>query len=655
MSKRDIGTDKTKLALLAKMAMKRFLKTKGKEESLSLVLNTSNVTHFEENSLHKISLASLENRQHFYTSIIAHSPGKKTVIDTLIDNREYENLGITEFFDKKNIFEKSINIEPFKDLRKKVKRNTATKNEKEILSLCEKYKIVFGIRKDVYETNESGDIVYHSGERKIKSKGGAIVVAISSPTMAVSKFDYDEVVKISPDVVKKYWGVQTLAFLNSKEDGKDARKLVSNLLNYMENADISDLHMGQSDDESYFITARQHTKIINVNDENNEPIRYATSKANNISNMLRQMANIDTESKDLATNGVLCADLATGRRTFRLNVFKTVNNNERGFSFSLRKLSKEEELKTLQELNYLEIVITAIEYLLQKEDGMTIISGKTNSGKTTLLVAMLKILRDRYNKRIARMGNPIEIPLDNTIMVDTSHYGSNEELEIDDNNKIVQYVLKQFLRHDPDVTVSEEVRSSAERKIALELAERGHLTLVTSHAKTHELAVKSFLDVPGVKMSDVGSVLNGGINQKLILKPCKHCEDWSDVAALDCEVCGGSRASGVLPVCDIVVYTNVGIDDNILDTDTLVQENKAFRIDKDYIISCYKELGVIDKDSEVTFVGDTDSGKMLIEKFAKEVNQKVLKKKESVFLKNSFSNNIQENHDNLKTSGSGVA
>lgn len=605
MAKNDIPNNSkgnARIALLAQKAITKFL-TKNSSDDLGIVLNTTEVTHLDH-AVGKISLESLESRQHFYTSALSYSSGSKKVINTLV-NGKYDNFNITDVFWTQKDFEKDINIEPFKDLRKKVKKGTADFREIKLLALCEKYKMVFGIRKNVYLTNKEGDALYKDGEKQLKVKGGAAIIAISHPTMAISSFEYDEIVMITPDVTKKYWGMQTLTFLNNQDETKDARKMVKNLLNYMENADISDLHMGQSDDESYFITARQHTKIIPIKDENNESIQYPTARAMNIINMLIRMGNKDTESKSFAKNAILSEDLDNGRRGFRLNVLSTVNSNERGHSFSLRRLSKEDELKSPEDLNYMRIAIDAIIYLLQSEDGLIIISGKTNSGKTTLLTAMLKILRDDLERRITRMGNPIEIPLDNTIMVDVSHYGSDENKEIGSDGSIVEYILGQFLRHDPDVTVAEEVRYDHERKVALDLAERGHLTLLSSHAKNIELSIKAFLDMKGVTMSYLNSLMKGCINQKLILKPCK-CTRSPEILPADCDICGGSEASGVLPVYDIVVYTNLGMDDNILDTQKILNEGKGFGITKEDCLNFYKKTGILKADSDIIYVGDND-------------------------------------------------
>ena len=257
----------------------------------------------------------------------------------------------------------------------------------------------------------------------------------------------------------------------------------------------------------------------------------------------------------------------------------------------------------------MKIAIVLLTYLTKQEDKLIIVSGKTNSGKTTLLTALLKMIRDLYNRRIVRLGNPIEIPLENTVMVNASGYGNDESKEITGDGSIVEYILSQFMRHDPDVTVAEEVRHDYERKVALEMADKGHLTLVSSHATTLEISIKQFLDMESVSMSHFNSLIGGCVNQKLILKPCS-CTYNDKVLTKDCEKCGGSGASGVLPVCDIIVYTSVGMDDNILDTQKLLDEKKAFGITKENCISYYKRQGLLPSGVDVVFVGD---GKSLTE------------------------------------------
>lgn len=596
---------KRKAALLAKKIISTFLRTKGEKYEghieESLYGHATNID-FSQNKEKKISLKTLGDKQNFILSL-EHNIGRQVLINTVLGD-EATPLGISKYYQTLDEFEKEINIEPFKDLRRKVKSNTANKEQKFLLGLCEEFNILFGIEKDAYELDAHGEMVYEDGEKKLKVKGGSLVLAYTSPSMAISHFEFDKVVMISPDIIKHFWGVSNIGFLNNKGEEFDPKRIVMKLLNFMESNNISDLHMGQSDADSYFFTARQHTKKIDIKDDDGELARYSSTKARNIINQLKNMAGKDTQGADFATNGLISQDLTNGRRNFRLNVFNTVYSNIRGNSFSLRRLSKEDELKSLQELNYMQVAIDLIIAVLEMNvAGLVLISGPTNSGKSTLLAALLVILRDMMNRRVVRMENPIEIDLGDIPTVDFSHY-EKEVLTRRD-------ILDEFMRHDPDVTAIGEARKIEELLGALLLADEGHLTLLTNHAKSVEKAIKRFLDIPEVSKSDFNSLLKMNINQHLLLQPCPKCKHLTPIEANGCKKCGGSQAIGVLPVFDLIIYLNVGIYDDILDTQKLIDENKAVGIMKSDVIKYYQDKGLLDENDAIVFLDEKNNAALL--------------------------------------------
>lgn len=588
-----------------KLVIKKFINTGGKKGEIELGVSQKSTNLNLKKQ--KISLEHLEDRKLYYSSSLNYSPSKPIVINTMIENDKYDNFGIKKVYKDKKAFENAVNIAPFKDLRKKYNLGKANAEERIIFETCRDFSLVFGVTKDVFK-EENDATFYSADEKEIIEEGGKLIVATSRPTMALSKLNYDEIVLITTDVLSAYWGIDSLSYFNSKDLEGDYRKKVMFLLNYMEKGDISDLHMAQADDESYFLGARRHTKIIDVKDEDGSEVRYNVSKAKNTANMLLQMGGGDTESTDLAKNIVLTADTIKGRRNFRLNILSTLNNNERGFSFSLRRLPKDEEIKSLEKLNYMRIAINLLIYMVSHNKGLITISGKTNSGKSTLGAALVKILRDDFegSKIIVRVGSPIEINLDKTIMVDSTHYGQNEQDEINDDNSANKYILKNIKRHDPDVVCIEETRSDNERRVAVECATSGWLTILTTHAGTAEECVSDFLKI--VDKTTLNSIYLGNVSKSMILKPCKKCKDKDNNEKKSCEVCGGSGTSGVLPVYDLIVYVNVGLEDDLMNTDKLVEENKALRISKADCITYYENKGLINKNQEVIYVSDIGDG-----------------------------------------------
>lgn len=173
------------------------------------------------------------------------------------------------------------------------------------------------------------------------------------------------------------------------------------------------------------------------------------------------------------------------------------------------------------------------------------------------------------------------------------------------NPLTLKAALKNVLSQDPDVTLVGEARDNEELEAAFELARMGHLALVTVHSSSNETAVDRFVACDKIDRIEFNDKLRMAINQHLTLKVCRHCEEWEDKLKFQCPSCGGSGATGVLPVYDLIVYFNTDKNDDLSDTKKLEDEGKAFRITKKDVLEYYMDLGYINN-VEDSAVFDTD-------------------------------------------------
>ena len=158
-----------------------------------------------------------------------------------------------------------------------------------------------------------------------------------------------------------------------------------------------------------------------------------------------------------------------------------------------------ESLTEYQDFNNLMLELT------RQKTGMITICGKTGSGKTTTLYAMIDKLIEDNDKNIITIEDPIEIRKNGCLQIQL-----NELIGLD-----YATILKQILRHDPDVIMIGEIRDEKVAKIAMTCALTGHLVLTTLHASSPYLALKRLMNL-NVSAFDLSDVLHASISLDLV-------------------------------------------------------------------------------------------------------------------------------------------
>ncbi len=111
--------------------------------------------------------------------------------------------------------------------------------------------------------------------------------------------------------------------------------------------------------------------------------------------------------------------------------------------------------------------------------GLILVTGKTNSGKTTTLNALINDINETQNKKILTLENPIEYKHTSkkSIIVQKEIGRGRDSLSFSDG-------VKNSLREDCDIVVVGEIRDKQTMEAAIETAESGHLVIGTLHTKS---------------------------------------------------------------------------------------------------------------------------------------------------------------------------
>jgi twitching motility protein PilU len=162
---------------------------------------------------------------------------------------------------------------------------------------------------------------------------------------------------------------------------------------------------------------------------------------------------------------------------FRVNIFRQRGN----FGMVLRQIKI--YIKTIDELGLPQIFKT----LAMTKRGLVLVAGRTGSGKSTTLAAIIDYRNSNATGHIVTIEDPIEfvhmhkmsIVTQREIGIDTHGYGS---------------ALKHTLRQAPDVILIGEIRDVETMEAAIDYAETGHLCLGTIHANNANQAIERIMN-----------------------------------------------------------------------------------------------------------------------------------------------------------------
>ena len=162
---------------------------------------------------------------------------------------------------------------------------------------------------------------------------------------------------------------------------------------------------------------------------------------------------------------------------FRVNIFR-----QRGY-FGLVMRQIKVYIRTIDDLGLPQIFKT----LALVKRGLVLVAGRTGSGKSTTLAAIIDHRNSNATGHIVTIEDPIEfvhshkmsIITQREIGIDTHGYGS---------------ALKHTLRQAPDVILIGEIRDVETMEAAVDYAETGHLCLGTIHANNANQAIERVMN-----------------------------------------------------------------------------------------------------------------------------------------------------------------
>lgn len=202
--------------------------------------------------------------------------------------------------------------------------------------------------------------------------------------------------------------------------------------------------------------------------------------------------------------------------------------------------------------------------LVERPQGILLVTGPTGSGKTTTLYAALSHINSE-DRNITTVEDPVEYKLEGISQVQTD----------DRAGRTFSSVLRALLRQDPDVIMVGEMRDVETSTIAMQASLTGHLVLSTLHTN-NTVATLTRLRNLGIPAYLIASTINGIVAQRLVRTICPDCKvpdtpEGQDLERLDlaqvsvsdarfwkgggCEKCGDTGFRGRTAVYEILTMT----------------------------------------------------------------------------------------------------
>ena len=208
---------------------------------------------------------------------------------------------------------------------------------------------------------------------------------------------------------------------------------------------------------------------------------------------------------------------------------------ERNKKFSLAHYPMPEEAKGL------------LRMVLERWQGLILVTGPTGSGKTTLLYSALSEI-DRTENNVHTLEDPVEYTLDGVVQTPITRKGVR-----------FAEALSSLMRQDPDCILVGEIRDEETAEAAIHAASTGHLVFSTVHANSAEESIDRLAGF-GVSRDLIEANLLYASAQRLVPKSCPHCraneadaqdlvravfgEDLMPQKGVGCSACNGTGVKG---------------------------------------------------------------------------------------------------------------
>ena len=222
---------------------------------------------------------------------------------------------------------------------------------------------------------------------------------------------------------------------------------------------------------------------------------------------VKVMANMNIAERRLPQDGRIQKNVAGRSVDLRVSTLPT----QFGESVVLRVLDRSTVNLDLEALGLPDYIRDYILEIINRPNGIFIVTGPTGSGKTTTLYSCLRKI-NTIDSKLLTAEEPVEYDLEGIVQVPV-----NEAIGL-----TFARTLRAFLRQDPDRIMVGETRDLETAQISIQASLTGHLVFTTLHTNDAPGAITRLIDM-GVEPFLISSTLEAVLGQRLLRSICPQC------------------------------------------------------------------------------------------------------------------------------------
>jgi len=341
--------------------------------------------------------------------------------------------------------------------------------------------------------------------------------------------------------------------LKELSESNPVKKLLNLVLLQAIRDKASDIHF-----EPFESEYKMRYRIDGVLYEMIPPPKYIAAA---LSSRIQVMASLDLAERRLPQDGRISLTVQGNPIDLRVSVLPTMF----GESVVLRVLDRSQVSFDLGKLGFQPADMKIVHQLIQKPNGIIVVTGPTGCGKTTTLYSALSELNS-IERKIITTEDPVEYDVD----------GLHQVQMKPSIGLTFARCLRSILRQDPDVILVGEIRDLETAEIAAQASLTGHVVFTTLHTNDAPSSIARLLDL-GVEPFLITATVEGIVAQRLVRVICTKCKtrfepDEAQLKELDlteediagkeiyygrgCSKCNGTGYKGRIAIFEIMLFND---------------------------------------------------------------------------------------------------
>ena len=296
-------------------------------------------------------------------------------------------------------------------------------------------------------------------------------------------------------------GPINLSDVNELVESAPVRKLLNMVLLLAIKDHASDIHFEPFEDEF-----RIRIKADGVLFEMVPPPRHLAFA---ITTRIKVMANLNISERRMPQDGRIELMVGGHPVDLRVSVLPTMF----GESVVCRVLDRSVVSLDLNNVGMNPEIMAEFREVIERPNGIILVTGPTGSGKTTTLYSALSEL-NRIEEKLITTEDPVEYDIDGIVQIPINH----------DIGVTFASALRAILRQDPDKILVGEIRDLETAEIAVQASLTGHTVFSTLHTNDAPSTITRLKDM-GVPTFLITATVEAILAQRLVRRICPECRE----------------------------------------------------------------------------------------------------------------------------------